>query len=252
MKKKRIVANWKMNGSILLCHETVRMLARMFKAGQISKNSEIIVCPPFPFLVKIKEEFSKYLSDFLEFAGIGGQDCAEYKNGAHTGEISAEMLRDCNCKYVILGHSERRTEQGESDRVIQNKISKALEFSLIPIVCVGEPIEVFEKNETKKFLTKQLSFLKMQTKSANGNLIVAYEPRWAIGTGQACNIKIIKEMCGFIKTILPDVSILYGGSVNEKNIKSIVQTEGVDGVLIGKTTLNIESFNQMIRAVHDY
>ncbi len=224
---KFLVANWKMNGDV--------EFAEIFfeKINSIKTENQIVVCPPFPLLHKFKN-FSH---------SLGAQNCSERTNGAFTGEVSPLLLKDLECKYVIIGHSERRRIFNESDETIFKKYKMLTDLDLIPIVCVGETEE--ERTEWRNILSIQLSKLKEDENLSRA--IIAYEPVWSIGSGKTPTAAEIHEVLSFIKqTTNSKCPTLYGGSVSIKNISDILQIPSVDGVLIGGASLRIEEFCEMI------
>ena len=233
-KHKIIAANWKMNGSEELMKE--------FSQLTCIKRNDIIVCPPFTLLDSAKT----LLPNFIK---IGAQNCSEEDKGAFTGEISASMLREKYVSYILIGHSERRTLFNETDQVIFNKIQSALKNQLTPIVCIGETLSEKKANKTLKVLKKQIdeSITKV---NANTQLIVAYEPVWAIGTGLTPDNNEIKETHFHIKEKLnkyfnADTPVLYGGSANAENCSKIISIENVDGLLVGGASLKRNDFNMI-------
>ncbi|WP_459674258.1 triose-phosphate isomerase [Acidisoma sp. 7E03] len=237
-----IAGNWKMNG---LTADSAA-LAQAIRAGhQEGSGAEVLVCPPATQLAA--------LSGLLAGSGIatGGQDCHAAKFGAHTGEISALMLRDAGASHVILGHSERRADQGESDELIAHKVRAALEAGLIPIVCVGETAKDRELGLQEEVVGRQLA----------GSLpegfygVIAYEPVWAIGTGLVATPADIIAMHRFIRETLtrlrPSAAgarILYGGSVKPGNATEILHLPEVGGALVGGASLQAADFLAIIAA----
>ena len=210
--KKLIIANWKMNP------ETLIKAKRLFNAV---KKTKAIICPPFPYLSVFKYNF------------LCAQDCHWEESGAFTGEVSPKRLKNLGVKYVIIGHSERRA-LGETEEIVEKKLKAALKAGLIPILCVGE-----KKGENaKKVINKQLK------KNLKG-VIIAYEPVWAIGTGNFCSANKANKVREFIKEKL-DNKILYGGSVNSKIAKDYLKI-GFDGLLIGGASLDAEEFRKIAK-----
>lgn len=222
MNNKIIVANWKMNGNKAL----IDAYGNFFKNYQ--GDYTIVVCPSFIHIPLC------YSQNYF----LGAQDCHEGPMGAHTGCISASMLRELGVKYVILGHSERRLQCFESDEMIKRKVNAALENDLIPIVCIGETIAHKEAGQTFQILKQQLK----NSLSENDKTIIAYEPIWAIGTGNIPTDCEIITIFQFIKNLFPNNTIVYGGSVNEKNAHQIIHLRGVDGLLVGGACLNLVFF----------
>ncbi|HCU07049.1 MAG TPA: triose-phosphate isomerase [Holosporales bacterium] len=227
MDKKYIVANWKMNGDFKL----VQQYQDFFSQHVIKHH--VVVCPPYPFLDKIQN--STY--------HVGAQNCHVEKAGAFTGSISAAILKNCNTQYVILGHSERRTQFNETNEQILQKVNAALNEDLIPIICIGETLQQKESREARAVITKQLEESIPITQK---KVIIAYEPIWAIGTGHVPSSEDIESMHALIRRLYPTIPILYGGSVNKNNIHSILNIKNVDGVLVGGASLDISFFETLI------
>jgi triosephosphate isomerase len=239
--KKIIIANWKCNPSSMKESEKI---ASSVKKGLNTKNS-IVICPPNIFLQPLIASFGH---DFL----FGIQNCYYEQNGPYTGEISPKMAKASGAKYAILGHSERRALFGENDESINKKIISVLENNMIPILCIGENRGEREKGDTFKVISKQLiACLDKIPMDRAKKIIVAYEPIWAIGTGiHASEEKIIDAKSSILK-ILCDIygndiatktKIIYGGSVNSKNIGMILGTCSMDGVLVGGASLDPKEF----------
>lgn len=225
---KFLVANWKMNGNIEFSENFLE------KINSIKTENQIIVCPPFPLLYKFKN-FSH---------SLGAQNCSDRKSGAFTGEISPLLLKDLGCRYVIIGHSERRRIFNESDETIFKKYKTLTDLGLTPIVCIGETEE--ERTEWRDILSIQLN--KFKDDENLPKAIIAYEPIWSIGSGKTPTTSEIHEVLSFIKqTTNLKCPTLYGGSVNIKNISDILQIPSVDGVLIGGASLKIEEFSKMVQ-----
>lgn len=245
--KPLIVANWKMNPETL---KRAKLLFDSIKRGiKNIKNVEIVISPPFiclPLLLTPKPSIPK----------LGAQDCFWEEKGAFTGEISAKMLKNLGCDYVILGHSERRRYFRETDDTINKKIRAALKTRLKPILCIGETFEERKKGKTFQVLRMQLEKdLKdiFQFKVYSLKFIVAYEPVWAIGTGNPCGPKEAKEVLLFLRKFVQPLFhsntrplILYGGSVNSKNAKDYIDI-GFDGLLVGGASLNSEEFIKIVK-----
>jgi triosephosphate isomerase len=239
--KSIIIANWKMNPKTLV---EAKQLFNSIKNGiKNIKNIEVVVCPPFVYLselgVKNKESRIK----------LGAQDCFWKEKGAFTGEISPSMLKKLGCQYIILGHSERRKYLNETNEMINKKINAIINTKLKPILCIGETEE--ERNDKKTFevLAKQLekSFNHLPNKFLR-NLIIAYEPVWAIGTGRACGVREARIVNLFIKKALnKNIPILYGGSVNSKNALEYLKEENFQGLLVGGASLDASDFIKIIK-----
>lgn len=224
MQQKIIVANWKMNGSIGLIESMA--------CEKNKTEHEVIICPPYPFLLLCCQKISNIK--------LGAQNCHHKKDGAYTGEVSVPILKEIGCSYVIVGHSERRDYFAETNNLIKQKAELCLEYGLVPIICVGETLEEYESNQTLMVLQKQINQCLPQNSS---NIIIAYEPIWAIGSGQAPPTTQIETIYFQLKKIFQG-AILYGGSVNAKNGKEILSV--VDGALVGGMSLKPEEFREFL------
>jgi len=225
--KYLIVANWKMNPLIL--EEAEKLFQGVERGiGNINKT-EVVICPPFIYLPVLKSQIS--------VLKLGGQNCYSQEQGAFTGEVSPSMLKKIGCDYVIIGHSERRKYQKETDEMINEKIKAALKANLKPILCIDNIDQI----------KKDLEGLSQEDIK---NLAVAYEPIWAIGTGKACGIPEAQEMNVFIKNILgKETPVLYGGSVNSQNAEGYIREAGYSGLLVGGASLKPEEFVEIIHKV---
>ena len=241
--KKKIVGNWKMNG---LCNSytEVEKLINNYK-----KNIyEVTICPPYTLLFEFIKKFKKSGIKF------GSQNSSQFESGAYTGEISVEMLKDIGVHTVIVGHSERRKFFNENDIIIKEKLNLILNNSLEAILCVGETLDDRLNKKTSDVVNSQI----VRTLSKNQitkKLSIAYEPLWAIGSGKTPSSGEINEVHGSIYTTLKKefgesfskkVSILYGGSVSQKNSKEILSLENVDGVLVGGASLKFSDFSKIM------
>ena len=230
-KNKIIAANWKMNGSEELLKE--------FSTFEQKKSGDIIIFPPFTHIDAAMALLPSYIK-------IGAQNCSEEDNGPFTGEISASMLQERGVSHVLIGHSERRTLFKETDNAILKKARSAIKNKLTPVICIGETLAEKKANKTLKVLDIQIdgSITKLNT---NEQLIVAYEPVWAIGTGLTPNKEEIKETHLHIQSKLSQyfnayTPILYGGSANSDNCSQIISIENVDGLLVGGASLKKHDF----------
>jgi triosephosphate isomerase len=249
MARQTLVAgNWKMNGS----RESVKALVEGIKAGMADVSStQVAVCPPYVFLGEV--------GDMIAASGIalGAQNLSTEDAGAFTGEISHGMLNDFGCKYVIVGHSERRALYGESDDIVAAKFAKARANGLTPILCVGELLEEREKGITEEVVARQLdAVMNLEGVEALADAVIAYEPVWAIGTGKTASPEQAQEVHAFIRqriaaqnaTIAGNVQILYGGSVKGANAADLFAREDIDGGLIGGASLDAEDFLKICKA----
>lgn len=243
MYKKFIAGNWKMNKNVDDGMEFLRLLNK----EEWKETIGVALFPPFLSIYSMLNEAKEGLI-------IGAQNCHYEASSAFTGEISYSMLKSIGVKYVIIGHSERREIFKEDDELISKKTNSLLEASLIPILCVGETLDERDKGDAKDKIKRQLSLL--DKIEGERDLIIAYEPIWAIGTGKSATDEDARDMCAFIRESLPmnlkNTKILYGGSVNHKNIDSLLSKNEIDGVLVGGASLNIDDFIALIRAGEHY
>jgi triosephosphate isomerase (TIM) len=237
VRTKLVAGNWKMNGLRQDGSALAQALARLAAAsGDGGPGCELLVCPPATLLTVVR--------DILAGSGIalGGQDCHEAAKGAFTGDISPEMLADAGCSHVILGHSERRHGHGESDAAVREKIVGAWRAGLVAVLCVGETLPQHRAGSAAAVVSAQLVG-SIPDGAEAANLVVAYEPVWAIGTGLTATLEVIAAMHADIRTRLPTgTRILYGGSVNPQNAGGILGLAEVDGALVGGASLDPDSF----------
>ena len=244
-----LVANWKMNGNLQSINRLLCALKRDFLDKEI-ESGQVIILPPHVYLQTV----AKDLSGTSIF--IGAQDADERETGAVTGGVSAKMLLDVGCEYVLLGHSERRNLFNEGDGVIFQKLKQAVKFGLKAIVCVGESLEERNSGQVLEVISSQLKpIISQEILPQSEELLIAYEPIWAIGSNKSATIHQIGYVLSEIRKLLRDVDInlsdstkiLYGGSVTEKNIAEILALDEVDGALIGGASLDSESFSKICR-----
>ena len=243
-----IAGNWKMNGIRAFAQDLGRVLAsRVSKAGRPLPG--IVLCPPAPLLSVVADAIGG------SAITLGAQDCHSEDKGAHTGDVSAALLADMGCGYVIVGHSERRTDHGETDQAVCAKAAAALRNRLIPIICVGETEAQRDRGETARVIERQVRQSVPEGADA-GNSVIAYEPVWAIGTGRTPTAADIAAVHGQIRAVFaghpgrdPDkLDILYGGSVKGANARAILAIPGVNGALVGGASLDAEDFWRIIEA----
>ncbi len=250
MRKKVIAGNWKMNNDI---SETQNLITRLTSGlSKINYNCDVIVCPPFTSL----SEACTLLKNTP--VKLGAQNVYYEDNGAYTGEISPSMLKSAGVEYVIIGHSERRTIFKETDETINKKIVKSLEHKLKVIFCVGETLEEREKEITMNVIKRQVTeVLKNIPEDRMREIIIAYEPVWAIGTGRNATPQQAQEVHSFIRKLVADIYSLqtaenlviqYGGSVKPDNAKDLFSQPDIDGALVGGACLKAESFIDIIKA----
>ncbi len=235
---KYIIGNFKMN---LKNSEILNYLEEMKDVS--NENVNIIYVPS-----------NIYISEFIKNKlNVGIQNVSEYQKGAYTGETSASQASSVGVKYALVGHSERRQVFNESNEIINNKIKQCLDNSIIPVLCIGETLEEKNNNETSKVLNHQIKTA-LENIDDTSNIIIAYEPIWAIGTGEIPNIEDINQICLDIKEYVQKEYnssniVLYGGSVNSSNSIEILNKEHINGVLIGGASIKIEEFKKIIRNV---
>lgn len=242
MRKSLVAGNWKMNCSLA----EGEALIGAIKNGLSSSVGDVVICPPYVYLPMAK----KILADSP--VSLGAQNISQYECGAYTGEISAAMLKDVGCEYVIVGHSERRALCGESDAVIADKVIAASNAGLIPILCVGELLTEREAGATETVITRQLDLLLSGRAglAALQNAVIAYEPVWAIGTGMTATPEQAQAVHAFIRqriamkdpVLAARIQLLYGGSVKGNNAEELFAQVDIDGGLIGGASLNAEEF----------
>jgi triosephosphate isomerase (TIM) len=233
-ERKRLVAgNWKMNGARTDGLALAREVAERARAPH---RCDLLVCPPFTLLAAVGEALAG------SAVALGGQDCHPAASGAFTGCISAEMLKDVGCSHAIVGHSERRQTCGETDADVRAKTEAAWRSGLIAIVCVGETRAEREAGRAREVVSAQIAGSIPDGADA-ANLVIAYEPVWAIGTGLTPTIADIAEIHAAIRNLAPaSTRILYGGSVNPKNAGEILALDEVDGALVGGASLKADDF----------
>ena len=249
MRKTVIAGNWKMNNDL---KESEKLIVELKNLLQNEKpNCDVIVCPPY---TSLSEAYKLLKGSQIK---LGAQNMHFEENGAFTGEVSALMLKSVGCEYVILGHSERRHIFGESNEMINKKIKKALSAGLKPIFCVGELLEERERGTTNDVVKKQiLKGLAEISADEMKNIIVAYEPVWAIGTGKTASPAQAQEVHEFIRDLVEityslevanDLVIQYGGSVKPDNAKELISQKDIDGALVGGACLKADSFMGIIK-----
>jgi triosephosphate isomerase len=253
MRKKIVAANWKMNMTQAESERFVESL--LLDLGDI-RDVEVVILPPFTAIPKVAALLEK-----AQNIKVGAQNMHWERNGAFTGEISAAMLRDLYVHYVVLGHSERRSMFGETDEIVNKKVRAALEATLRPIVCVGETIVQRDKGHVEKTLAAQLhGSLDGLGEKELQEIIVAYEPVWAIGTGRVARPEQAQEAQAFIRETLGKMSdetaaskirIQYGGSVKPENARDLMNQPDIDGALVGGASLDPRSFAQIVLAARD-
>lgn len=248
MRKPLIVGNWKMNKTVT---ESIGLIKEMIDFVQDYEHTEVVICPPFTSLWVARE--------LIQDTNIvlGAQNISYHNEGAYTGEVSARMLQNIGCDYVILGHSERRSYFQESSEDVAKKVRQALNFGIKPIVCVGERLVERETGKAREIVSEEVAAIfEVLNKQEIVNIVFAYEPIWAIGTGKSATpqdaseiIKYIRTLVGnkYDETIAQHIRILYGGSVSPENIKSLMAEPDIDGALVGGASLQALTFSKLVK-----
>ena len=248
MRRRLVAGNWKMHGSVVRNQSLLEGLAA--RAGSL-REVDCAVCVPFPYLSQARA----LLKDSV--VGWGAQNVSERAEGAFTGEVSVSMLADFGCRYVIVGHSERRSLFGESDELVAAKAQAVLENGLTPIVCVGESLDERDKNVTEAVVSRQLDAVISRIGVAGlGHSVVAYEPVWAIGTGKMATPQQAQAVHAFLRNrvtaldagVGEQLTILYGGSVKGANAAALIAMNDIDGGLIGGASLDLAEFMAICEA----
>lgn len=247
MRKPLMAGNWKMNKTV---EEAVSMVKSLKDAVAGITDVEILVCPTFTALYAVNNEIKG------SNINLGAQNLFWEAKGAFTGEISPSMVKDTGCSYVIIGHSERRQYFGETDETVNKRTKAAFTNGLVPVVCVGETLEEREKDITFKVIETQIrGGMANLTAEEAATVVIAYEPVWAIGTGKTATPDQAQEVHAFIRKLYKEiygdaadkVRILYGGSVNPKNVSDLMKQPDIDGGLVGGASLEADSFAQLVK-----
>jgi triosephosphate isomerase len=249
MRAKLIAGNWKMNGSL----QSAIDLVEGIMAGDAGK-AELAVCPPAVYLMKVGGMLAQ-----SEIA-LGAQNVCDRESGAFTGEISVDMLKECGCRYAIVGHSERRALYGESDQLVAARFAMALQAGITPILCIGETLNERDTGATESVVARQLdAAIDASGIEAMAQAVIAYEPVWAIGTGKVATPEQAQAVHAFIRNrlaqhnagVAEQVKILYGGSMNPANAAELLSQSDIDGGLIGGAALKADDFLAIAQAVQE-
>lgn len=247
MKKQLIAGNWKMNGSAAANEALVKALV----AGSAQASCLVAVCVPAPYLAQVQTLVAG--SDIA----LGAQDVSQHESGAFTGEVSAAMLKDFGTRYCLVGHSERRQYHGETDAVVATKAQRALAAGITPVVCVGETLAEREAGRTEEVVKRQLAAVIHTNGHCISEIVVAYEPVWAIGTGKTATPEEAQQVHAVLRAQLraatehaDRVHILYGGSMNAANAAQLLAQPDIDGGLVGGASLKAPDFLSIIAAAH--
>jgi triosephosphate isomerase len=247
MRRKLVAGNWKMNGSIA----ANAALLTEIQAEFCGAECDVAVCVPFPYLAQCQSLLSG------SSLCLGAQDVSIYECGAYTGDVCAAMLLEFGCRYVIVGHSERRAYFGETSELVAQKALIAVEKGLIPIVCIGETLEQREAGQTKEIVLQQLDAVLSVIAAADlAKIVIAYEPVWAIGTGRTATPEMAQEVHAVVRKRLQEkdpmaaeqVKILYGGSMKPDNAQALLAMADIDGGLIGGASLKAQDFMAIVHA----
>lgn len=247
---KTVIANWKMNVGVRESVALARASLLTLRGRKVIPD--LVICPPFVALSEVRKVIAR------SSASIGAQNIFWEPNGSHTGETSPRMLLELGVSHVIIGHSERRVQLGETDEMIQKKVLHALSEQMTPILCVGENKQQRDAGEARLIVESQLSAaLRGVRLHSQARLFVAYEPVWAIGTGESAAVGEVIEMHRFIRSVLESmfpeasarqISILYGGSVDGENAYGFLREADIDGVLVGSASVKINQFKEIVEA----
>jgi len=276
---KIIVANWKMNHGFDEVDDWIEGFYKVYSDNlKNEKFIDVVLCPPFVLLDYVDTQLIEDGFHFLEFIAskesrsvedfdaeeisryvydarplkIGAQDCGFEDEGQFTGDVSTKLLKEVNCEYVIVGHSERRKNQQETNAIIAKKALSAFKNKITPIICVGESKEIRDQGQHFDFVKEQI--IKSIPLVKTARIVIAYEPIWAIGTGETAQVSQIEEMVKFIRQVyenevaqfVEEFFLIYGGSVNSTNSGEILRIKGLDGLLVGKASLDIEEFTKIL------
>jgi triosephosphate isomerase len=243
-RRQLVVGNWKMNGDL---RENAALLKAITAGWQGQHGADVVICPPFPYIAQTVDALSG--SSIM----TGAQTVSEQEKGAYTGEVSAAMLADLNCKFVIIGHNERRRMQRESDQQVAEKFVQTQRVGLIPILCVGESLDDREAGKHLQTIARQLdAVFERVGKAVFSDAVLAYEPVWAVGTGKTATPAQAEEVHQFMRAQLGElgekVRILYGGSVKAHNAEQLFALDDIDGALLGGASLDADEFLAICKA----
>lgn len=241
-RKRLVIGNWKMNGNLA---DNAKLLEAL--CAGVGADSGVAVCVPFPYLAQAQSLLGKSTVSW------GAQDVSVYESGAYTGEVSTAMLCDFKCRWVLVGHSERRSYHGETSELVAQKAQAALQAGLTPVVCVGETLQEQEARQTAGVIAAQLKPVLALGRQAVAKMVIAYEPVWAIGTGRTATPQQAQEVHALIRAALRElgaeqVQVLYGGSVKAANAASLFAMPDIDGALVGGASLVAEEFLRIAAA----
>lgn len=253
-RTKIIAGNWKMNTTSQEASALIQALAESHSGWGLHDHKKVVIAPPFLYIQEAVAAFGK-----LSHLFVAAQNCSQYENGAYTGEVSADMLASVGAEYVLIGHSERREYFGETADILLAKIRLALSKGLTPVFCCGEPLGIREQGQTFAFIREQLETCIFQLpENEISQLVIAYEPIWAIGTGKTASPEQAQDVHAMIRAELSakyssgtaqGMTLLYGGSVNAKNAADLFSCPDIDGGLVGGASLQADNFITIIKAM---
>jgi triosephosphate isomerase len=249
MRHKIVAGNWKMNGQL---QQVIQLTNELKTLLDFTRDTQVIVMPPAIYIPQVSEILAYSKID------IGAQNVYPKDFGAYTGEISAPMLKDFNCGYVLVGHSERRHCFHEDENFVAQKFHHVKDHGMIPVLCVGETLSEREKGQTEQVIARQLLAVSENDRNCFRGCVVAYEPVWAIGTGKTATPEQAQEVHYFIRNLVAEINnsdaerlpLLYGGSVNENNAKALFAMPDVDGGLVGGASLNAKQFVEIVKCIN--
>jgi len=249
MRSKLIIANWKLNGNWSFNEEFASALSQGLKGIDLN-DRQIVICPPSIFL----QQLGGLIIDQAIY--LGGQDLSEELSGPFTGEISGAMLKEFGCRFVIVGHSERRSRHAETNELVVKKAIKAIAAGLTPVVCIGETLEQRQGGQMESVLATQIDALLSGVDQLMNQVVIAYEPIWAIGTGQTADAAMAEEVHSWIRervskfspAVAQNLQIVYGGSVKSDNAEELIKMSNIDGLLVGGASLDVSQFLKICQA----
>jgi len=248
-RTRLVLGNWKMHGNLA---DNAKLLGALLAAPRAGSATQMGVCVPFPYLAQTAQALTG------SSIAWGAQDISTQAQGAYTGEVSGAMLKDFACRFVLVGHSERRAMHAESDQLVADKASASLKAGMTPVVCVGESLAARDAGQAVDVIARQLAPVLALGAEAVKKMVLAYEPVWAIGTGLTASPEQAQEIHSFIRTLLAaqygqeladNMTILYGGSCNPKNASELFAQPDIDGGLIGGASLKARDFVDIIKAL---
>ncbi len=251
MRRKLVAGNWKMHGN----SDSIETLMAGILAAEPAECCDIVVAPPFPYISQVRSLIAGAVTETAEQVTVAAQTCSGFEQGAHTGDVAASMLAEFGCRWVIVGHSERRSA-GESDVVVKDQASQARAQGMTPIICIGETLAQRETGGAEAVVAAQLNAVLADVQATD---VIAYEPVWAIGTGETATPEQAQAMHAFIRAtvasrseaLAQQVRLLYGGSVKPDNAKTLFSQDDIDGGLIGGASLNADDFIAIIKATQE-